>query len=153
MITREELLKSAEFWLVKIQNLLYQEVKKYLKDKDINQSDFAVELGVSKGYVSQVLNGDYNHKLSKFIELSLAIGKVPIIKLENLEAYIEDDAFDNDYLMTQESIHIIGIDVQTLKMKETAIHQVSGGSFFNSNNPQHNLPSTNTYSWSVSLSR
>lgn len=85
MITRKELLKSKEFWLAKFQTSLYQEVEVYLKKNNLNKTQFASQLGVSKGYVSQILNGDFDHKISKFIELSLAIGKAPVLKLEDIE--------------------------------------------------------------------
>ncbi len=39
-----------------------------------NKSQLAEYLGVSKGYVSQLLNGDYDHCMSKFFELALAFG-------------------------------------------------------------------------------
>ena len=41
-----------------------------------NKSQLAEYLGVSKGYVSQLLNGDYDHCMSKFFELALAFGMV-----------------------------------------------------------------------------
>ena len=87
MITRNDLVSSKEYWMVKIQTELFAELEKYLKDNDINRTQFAEKLGVSKGYVSQVLNGDFNHSMSKLIELSLAMGKVPILKFEDLDKY------------------------------------------------------------------
>ncbi|TVQ90223.1 MAG: helix-turn-helix domain-containing protein [Bacteroidetes bacterium] len=85
MITREELIRSKEYWLARLQAMLYQQVEEYLKENKMTKSDFAQKLGVSKGYISQVLNGDFDHKLSKFIELSLMIDKVPLLKLEDIE--------------------------------------------------------------------
>ena len=41
-----------------------------------HKSQLAEYLGVSKGYVSQLLNGDYDHCMSKFFELALAFGMV-----------------------------------------------------------------------------
>lgn len=41
---------------------------------DRHKSQLAEYLGVSKGYVSQLLNGDYDHCMSKFFELALAFG-------------------------------------------------------------------------------
>ncbi|MCX2477427.1 helix-turn-helix transcriptional regulator [Pedobacter sp. MC2016-05] len=92
MITRKELLESKEFWMVKLQTALYENVEQYLKEHKLTKTDFAKKLGVSKGYVSQILNGDFDHKLSKFIEISLAIGKAPIINLESLAYCLELDA-------------------------------------------------------------
>ncbi len=88
MITRKELLSSKEYWLVKFQSALYEQVEKYLIENKISKTEFAKKLGVSKGYVSQILNGDFDHKISKLIELSLAIEKVPLLKFENVEKII-----------------------------------------------------------------
>lgn len=85
MITRKELVESKEFWMAKIQSALFEQVEQYLKVNKMSKTDFAKKLGVSKGYVSQILNGDFDHKISKFIELSLAIGYAPILKMELLE--------------------------------------------------------------------
>ena len=87
MITRNELVSSKEYWMVNIQTELFAELEKYLKDNNINRTQFAEKLGVSKGYVSQVLNGDFNHSMAKLVELSLAMGKVPILKFEELDKY------------------------------------------------------------------
>ena len=88
MITRKELITSKEYWLVKFQSSLYEQVEKYLLENKISKTDFSKKLGVSKGYVSQILNGDFDHKISKLIELSLAIEQVPFLKFESLEKCI-----------------------------------------------------------------
>jgi predicted XRE-type DNA-binding protein len=92
MITRKELLKSKEFWLVKIQAALYEQVENYLKVNNISKTEFASQLGVSKGYVSQMLNGNFDHKISKLIELSIAIGKAPILRLEDMDKCVLMDS-------------------------------------------------------------
>lgn len=65
-------------------------MKNKLKNKDLAQ-----KLGVTKGYISQILNGNFDHKLSKLIELSLACDKIPYISYLDLEKYIKDD-YAND---------------------------------------------------------
>jgi len=40
--------------------------------------------------VSQILNGDFNHRIATFVDLSLAIGKVPKIELEDLNELINN---------------------------------------------------------------
>lgn len=92
MKTRRDLLKSKGYWLAKIQVELYQEIEAYKKKHHINNTQLAELLGCSKGYVSQVLNGDFDHKLSKFIELSLAVGKIPHVVFEDLDEYIYTDS-------------------------------------------------------------
>lgn len=92
MISREELLTSKEYWMTKFQMELFDEVQQYLKKNKMTQTDFAKKLGVSKGYISQILNGNFDHKLSKLIEISLLIDKVPILKFENIKTYISKDS-------------------------------------------------------------
>lgn len=85
MISREELVRSKEYWLVKMQAALYEQVELYLQQNNMSKTEFASKLGVSKGYVSQLLNGDFDHKLSKLVELSLAIGKAPVLQWYDIE--------------------------------------------------------------------
>lgn len=82
---RHKLLKSKGYNLTKIQNELFRQLNEYIKTKGITRTQFAKELGVSKGYVSQILNGEFDFKLSKLVELSLAIGKIPEIKFSSFE--------------------------------------------------------------------
>ena len=88
---REELLHSPEYWTTKIQMELYRQMESFMKEKHLNKSQLAEFLGCSKGYVSQLLSGDYDHKLSKFVALSLAINKIPKIVFTDSEEYIKVD--------------------------------------------------------------
>lgn len=97
MKTREELIKTKSYWLVKIQSELYDNVEKYLSKNNLSKKDFAEKLGVTKGYISQILNGDFDHKLSKLIELCLIIDKAPEINFRDINEYIEIDKLKTDY--------------------------------------------------------
>lgn len=83
-MTRSELLNSKEYWIAKIQMDLFAEVKKYLLEQNLSRTALAEKLGVSKAYISQILNGDFNHRISKLVELSLAIGKVPSLEFVDI---------------------------------------------------------------------
>jgi transcriptional regulator with XRE-family HTH domain len=98
MITREELLKTEEYWFETIQNEIYRRVEAYLRENDLTQSQLAEKLGVTKGYVSQILNGNYNATLKKLIELSLAVEIAPVFDFQNLNEYIKED-FQKRYEM------------------------------------------------------
>ena len=105
---RAELLLSKEYWLAKIQTQLFSEVQEYIDLKQINRTIFSQELGVSKGYVTQVLNGDYDNRISKLVELSLAIGKAPLIEFRNLQSVIDQDRFhDKGAVFYQSSITLV----------------------------------------------
>ena len=90
-MTREELLKSEEYWLTSMQTDLFNELHKYMEMHNLNRTQLAAHLGVSKGYVTQVLSGDFDHRLSKLIELSLAIGKVPVLQFKDLDEVLSQE--------------------------------------------------------------
>lgn len=69
--------KSPAYWTQLIQLMLYDRINEYLKENNLTKKQFAEQIGVSKGYISQILNGDYDHRLSKLTELALSIGLVP----------------------------------------------------------------------------
>jgi transcriptional regulator with XRE-family HTH domain len=66
-------------------------VAEYIKKEGINQTQLAERLGVSKGYISQIMNGNFNYTLKKMIELSLAVNKAPAFEFRELDKYIQDD--------------------------------------------------------------
>ena len=88
---REELLKSKEYWIGKIQLNLFELIEDFMKNNNLSRLEFAKKLGVTKGYVSQILNGEFDHRISKFVELTLAVGKVPNFKFDDLKQFIIDD--------------------------------------------------------------
>ena len=91
MKTREQLLKSPDYWFEDAQNELYRQVVDFMETEGLNQTQLAAKLQVSKGYVSQILKGEFNYTLKKLIELSLAINKVPQIEYKSIEQVINDD--------------------------------------------------------------
>jgi transcriptional regulator with XRE-family HTH domain len=66
-------------------------VSEYIQKEGINQTQLAEKIGVSKSYISQIMNGNFNYTLKKMIELSLALEKAPAFEFKNLEQYIQDD--------------------------------------------------------------
>lgn len=91
-MTRAELLNTPDYWVACIQVALYNCAEKFMNGNGMNRSQLAEYLGVSKGYVSQLLNGDYDHKLSKLVDLSLKFGYVPKIEFEKVQDYIREDS-------------------------------------------------------------
>jgi transcriptional regulator with XRE-family HTH domain len=101
---REELLKSKEYWLSKIQIDLFNEMNRFMEEKGLNRTQLAELLGVSKGYVSQIMNGDSDHRLSKLVELSLAVGLAPTVTFDELDKVIYRDVFDDHKMKVYEEI-------------------------------------------------
>lgn len=69
--------EQPAYWTQNIQYVLNGMLHAYLKDNKLSQTELAERLGVSKGYISQILNGNFDHKLSKLVELALSCEMVP----------------------------------------------------------------------------
>jgi transcriptional regulator with XRE-family HTH domain len=78
-IDRNELLCSKEYWMVKMQSDLIHEVETFMAAKGMNRAQLADYLGYSRGYITQLLSGAYDSKISKIVELALSIGLAPEI--------------------------------------------------------------------------
>jgi transcriptional regulator with XRE-family HTH domain len=102
--SREELITSKEYILSKIQIDLFSTIREFINDKKLSQTKFAEKLGVSKGYVSQVLNGNFDHKISKLVDLSLAADKVPVINFIPIEDYLLFDKHNKQKTQLDNSI-------------------------------------------------
>ena len=89
---REELLSNKGYWLAKLQMELHDQLRDHLESSGLNQTQLAKNLGVSKGYISQIMNGEFNHRLSTLVELSLAMGKAPELNFINLEQLTDDES-------------------------------------------------------------
>ena len=87
--TLDERYRSPDYWTARLQLELYDVVREYLSAENLSQNKFAEQLGVSKGYMSQVMNGDFDHRLSKLVSLALATGKVPEITYRDVEGVIQ----------------------------------------------------------------
>ena len=90
MKSQEELMRSRGYWIANIQLELFKYVDEYMRKNNLNRSQLADKLGVTKGYISQILNGEFNHRIATFVDLSLAVGKVPKIEFEDLEEIISN---------------------------------------------------------------
>ena len=93
-MTREELIKSPEYWILEIQMALYDKITDFMKTENFNRKQLADKFGFTKGYVSQILNGEYDHRISKMVELALSVGKVPVVKFIDIEDILKLDKLD-----------------------------------------------------------
>ena len=106
-MTRAELLKSPDYWKTRIQIALYGCAASFMKKTHKNRKQLAEYLGVSNGYVTQVLNGDYDHKISKLTELSLAFGYIPMFEFIPVDQYIvNEQGFELDCCFKTEEYYL-----------------------------------------------
>lgn len=90
-LTRELLLQRPEFWIENIRTELFNMVQEYLDHNNMSRKELAEKLGVSKGYISQVLNGESDHRLSKIVSLATSLGKAPYIYLKDINEVLSND--------------------------------------------------------------
>lgn len=91
MKEREQLLRSPIYWLTHLQIEIFNLLNTYMEENNLTQEQVSEKLDVPSFYVSQILNGNFNFKLSKLVELSLLVGKVPIIQFETIEQILEKE--------------------------------------------------------------
>jgi len=116
MYKREELFESPEYWFETLQNELYRQVSGYIESEKMTQTQLAEKLGVSKGYISQIMNGNFNYTLKKLIELSLAIGKAPVIEFKEISEIIKQDN-SNRYSMEYSNLFSFNTSNNMLYLK------------------------------------
>lgn len=104
MITNDELLETPEYWTTRIQLDLYSHIQEYMRMNGLSRTQLAQKLGVTKGYITQVLNGDFDHRLSKLVELSLAVGLVPKIEFVPIDNIPEEKNTDYYYIKQTASV-------------------------------------------------
>lgn len=94
---KEKILNEPSFWIEGINGFLYDAIVSYMKENDLNQTQLAEYLGISKGRVSQILNdGEINFSIAKIIEIALKIGKYPVFKLEDKKEYLNHSQKDEN---------------------------------------------------------
>jgi transcriptional regulator with XRE-family HTH domain len=94
---RENLIKSKEYIISQIQLNLLNLIGAYKETKNLKDYQLAEELGVSKGYVSQILHVTFDHKISKVVDLALACNAMPLIYFVDLEQFVNNDSRDKVY--------------------------------------------------------
>jgi predicted XRE-type DNA-binding protein len=104
MITREDLLKSSEYWIETIQNKIYSDLAEYIEDNKIQGKDIAESLGISKGRVSQILSGEnLNFRLDTLVRLCLTINKVPDFHLIDVDNFIKEDLLSSSNIVFEKT--------------------------------------------------
>lgn len=84
-----EIIQEPTYWVEEINNLMYDAMVTYMENHNLNKTEFATYLGISKGRLSQILNsGEINFSIEKLFSIALKIDKIPHVKLENKQEYI-----------------------------------------------------------------
>lgn len=88
---REKILNQSSYWVEGINSFLYNAVLGYMETNDMNRTELAKHLGISKGRVSQILNdGEINFSIEKVIQIALKIDKFPVFEFKDKQEYLKD---------------------------------------------------------------
>ena len=133
---REDLLKSRIYWITQMQMGLFEVINNYMKENNLSQTEFAKQIGVNKSYVSQILNGNFDHKISKYVDLLLACGKAPLINAVDLQKHIDkdiskselpDSAIQNGIVISMNKNRVNGKTQRVIEKKLTSLRKIATG--------------------------
>jgi len=119
----KDLISTEEYWTTHFQTILFEAIDDYLTKTKKKKSTFAKEIGVSKGYVSQILNGDADHKISTFVKFILASGHIPELKITTIKDYLnKQETFKNNQeKMSLKNVHLEKTSLQKESSATTSI--------------------------------
>lgn len=88
---REKILNQPSYWVEGINSFLYNAILEYMEENNMNRTELASHLGISKGRVSQILNdGEINFSIEKVVQIALKVNKFPVFELKDKDSYLDD---------------------------------------------------------------
>lgn len=88
---RAKILNQPSYWVEGINSFLYTAIIEYMEINDMNRTDLATYLGLSKGRISQILNdGEINFSIEKVVQIALKVDKFPIFEFKDKTAYLRN---------------------------------------------------------------
>ncbi len=106
-MTREDLLKSSDYWIEIIQNKIFSDLIEYIEDNNISNEQLREILGVSKGRVSQIKSGNnLNFRIDSLVKLCISINKIPDFQLVDITEFIKREEESSMSLVFKETKHI-----------------------------------------------
>ena len=88
---RNDLLTSAEYWTTKVQTDLCALTHRYMRRNRTDTAETAKQLGISEQTFSRLLNCAYDQRLSRMVELSIAMGYAPVIEFKRLPDIMKEE--------------------------------------------------------------
>lgn len=82
-MTREEIIKTPEYHLAGLQVSVYNMLEREKSIKNLTNLQLANQLNISVTRVRQILDGDYDGKVSQLIEIALKLGYTPEFKFNH----------------------------------------------------------------------
>lgn len=119
----EKVLKEPSYWIEGVNGMLYDAIINYMENKNLNRTQLANELQLSKGRISQILNdGEINFSINKIIEIALKIGVFPNFQLIDQQKYLSKYTGYKNSITLMNNYSDIMPDKKELKGKVIKLH-------------------------------
>lgn len=124
----EKILKEPSYWIESVNGVLYDAIINYMESNNLNRTQLADELQLSKGRISQILNdGEINFSINKIIEIALKIGMYPDFTLIEKQKYLAKyTGYQNSITLLNDFSDII----LTKKTKETKVIKLNQSTLY-----------------------
>lgn len=124
----EKILKEPSYWIESVNGVLYDAIINYMESNNLNRTQLADELQLSKGRISQILNdGEINFSINKIIEIALKIGMYPDFTLIEKQKYLaKHTGYQNSITLLNDFSDII----LTKKTKETKVIKLNQSTLY-----------------------
>lgn len=73
------MIKSPSYQKTKIETQTFDLIRKFMRKNFMDQKDLAEYIGISQSRISRLLNENFNPTLTKFVELTMGIGYIPVV--------------------------------------------------------------------------
>lgn len=94
-MTREELLKSNEYWMINYQNDLFRAVNDHFEKTKLTPTEMADKFGITIKHLNEIMIGNFNGNLKLWVKIMIICGyapySIPQIKLTVMKEFIELD--------------------------------------------------------------
>lgn len=86
-----EIIQEPSYWVEQVNNTMYDAMVTYMGKNNLNQTQFAEYLGISKGRLSQILNSrEINFRIEKLFSIALKISEIPQITFQEKDHHQEN---------------------------------------------------------------
>lgn len=138
MKTKETLIRSNTYWQEMFKIELYNHIQDYMKEKGLNQTELAASLGVSKGYISQIMKGQTNFSISTLVKILLGIGRVPNFSFLSIKDY----QAKQEQSESEEIIDLGDLDIEFSEVEESPEAIILGNAGYGSDSETFPLVGT-----------
>ncbi len=135
---KKEVEKTPEFISEEIAFKIALEINKQLENVGMTKKEFAKSLGVSKPYVSQILQGENNMTILSICKIAVTLGLQPEISFNDLNVHRENKEYSSVSVCWESANNSPSIDQDIIperKAAKSGVFDQFGNDLINSLSP------------------